>query len=131
MTSDGRASADSPAATGEVAEFALAGPVTTIGGDDSQDIQLPGLTAEHAQVTYDADSDEYVFRAIAGGAVDAAPVETASLHNGDRVTVGAHTLVFQRDEHADHVRSGEQAREGGEYAGGGITGVSGDQTEPG
>lgn len=102
IASDGHASADSPAATGEVAEFELTGAVTTIGGDDSQDIQLPGLSAEHAQVTYDADSNEYVFRATAGGEVDSTPVEAASLHNGDRITVGSHILVFQRDEAADH-----------------------------
>jgi pSer/pThr/pTyr-binding forkhead associated (FHA) protein len=132
LTVGGHAPAGSPAAEGRVPEFQLTQTTTTIGSDESQDIQLPDIDAEHAVVRYDADTDEYFFevQGTSQGALDAAPVESAGIHHGDRISVGQHTLVFQRDEPASHVRSADQARQGGDRAGGALTGAGGDHTEP-
>jgi hypothetical protein len=55
-------------------------------------------------------------------------ITATGLHHGDRVELGGWTLVFQRDEDADHVRR-NRTRQGGEYAGGGISEPGGHSTE--
>jgi hypothetical protein len=125
----GHATAGSAAAAGEETEFFL-GARTTIGGASENDVVLAGLAAEHAVIEWLADGDEFVFRPVVAdgtATVDGATTVTG-LHHGDRLQLADWVLVFQRDEDADHVRS-EGSREGGDYAGGGITSAGGHTTE--
>ncbi|HEX3707833.1 MAG TPA: FHA domain-containing protein [Mycobacteriales bacterium] len=127
----GHAIADGPEALGYEVEFALEPRRMTIGSDSEQDIVLEGLAPAHAAVDWWADGDEFVFEPMPTGdttaTVDGAAT-TIGLHHGDRIQLGEWTLVFQRDEEADHVRRG-RAREGGDYAGGGVTEAGGHATE--
>jgi hypothetical protein len=114
---------------GYQAEFSL-GERTTIGSDEGQDIVLDGLTSEHAVIQWLPDGDEYVFQSFTGdrsATVDGA-IAVTGLHNGDRLQLGAWTLIFQRDEDADHVRR-SGARQGGEHAGDTRTRPGGHHTE--
>jgi hypothetical protein len=114
----GRASADGPEALGYEVEYALGARRTTIGSGADQDIVLEGLSSEHAVIEWLAEGDEFVFTPLTqdGSATVDGGVATTGIHHGDRLQLGAWTLVFQRDEDADHVRSG-RARQGGEHAG--------------
>ncbi len=82
------------------------GEVTTIGSGPDCDIRVPGLAALHAEVRHD-DRDEFVLVHLAGDGVTrvhGAPVERQVLRTGSRVEAGALTLVYQREEYADHGR---------------------------
>ena len=82
------------------------GEVTTIGSGPACDIQVPGLATEHAEVRHD-DLDEFVIVHLARDGVtrvNGAPVESQVLRTGSRVEVGGLTLVYQREEYADHGR---------------------------
>jgi hypothetical protein len=123
--------AGAPASLGEEKAFAL-GAHTIIGGAGSCDIVLDGVADELAIVEWVPDGDEFVFRPLRtdGTAMVDGQVQTTGLHHGDRVELDHWVLVFQRDESADHVRSDDKARQGGEYAGGGITEAGGHPSEP-
>jgi hypothetical protein len=126
----GHATADGPEALGYEVEFALEPRRTTIGSSSDQDIALDGLSPQHAVVDWWEAGDEFVFEPLAtdGSATIDGAVTTTGLHHGDRLQLGNWTLVFQRDEGADHVRR-NRARQGGDYAGGGVTEAGGHTTE--
>jgi hypothetical protein len=78
--------------------------VTWIGSDTSCDVRLPGLAPRHARVVHN-DEDEYVVHAVDGTVkVHGARTTEQLLRTGARVDVGDHTLVFRREEYADHGR---------------------------
>lgn len=130
---EGHVKADAPQARGVEVAFPLDKERTTIGGDDKQDIVLEGLADQHAVIDWWQDGDEYVFRPLTSTEdvyVDGQPI-TTGLHNGDRIDIGPWTLVFQRDEEADHVRGKDRSREGGQPSAGGVQQTSGHETETG
>jgi hypothetical protein len=132
IATDGHAPIGSPEAAGIQQGFALVDDVVTIGSAETQDVRLPGLEPEHGVIRRDAAADEWVYsdvRASTGSRVDGVLVESAGLHHGDRIELGAVTLVFQRAEAADHGRP-DGGREGGDFAGGG-SGPAGDASELG
>lgn len=76
----------------------------TIGSDPGCSIVLSGLAPVHARVRHD-ERDEWVVDAVAGVTrVHGAAVRSQILRTGSRVDVGSHSLVFARDEYADHGR---------------------------
>jgi hypothetical protein len=76
----------------------------TIGSGPSCDVRLPGLADVHARLRHDAD-DEWVIEALAAPSrVHGAPVESAILRTGARITLGTHQLAYFREEYADHGR---------------------------
>ena len=80
--------------------------VTTIGSDEGCDIRLAGLEPQHAVVRHD-DHDEFVLSAASGHAgtrVNGAPVQEAVLRTGSRIELGGWTLLYAREEYADHGR---------------------------
>jgi hypothetical protein len=84
--------------------FRLRRPVTTIGSAADCDVRLPGLAARHAEVLHDED-DEFVLIALEGAVrVHGAPAQRALLRNGTRIELGGRTLVYAREEYADHGR---------------------------
>ncbi len=84
--------------------FRLRRDVTTIGSAPDSDIRLAGVAERHAEIHHD-DEDEFVILAVEGTPlVHGAPVQRALLRNGTRVEVGDATLVFAREEYADHGR---------------------------
>jgi hypothetical protein len=132
IATGGHAPAGSPEAAGIQRAFTLDGDVVTIGSGDTQDVQLDGLEPEHGVIRREPDADEWVYSDIhpsTGSQVDGVLTDGAGLHHGDRLELGAVTLVFQRDEDADHGRP-DGGREGGDFAGG-SAGPSGDATEQG
>ncbi|MFC5432868.1 hypothetical protein ACFPJ2_04175 [Microbacterium suwonense] len=92
--------------------------VVTIGSGDDCTLALAGAAALHATITHD-DRDEYVLTMHGAGRMNASSppgehgerVET--LRTGARFTIGDWTLVFSREEFADHGRP-YGGREGGE-----------------
>lgn len=133
LSSGGHAEADSQVAEGHPREYLLTADVVTIGSDPASDICLSGLEPTHAEIRYVAADDEFVVVSHVpdlGARLDGGVANDAGIHHGDRLRFAGWELVFQRDESADHVRKGEQAREGGEYRGGGITSAGGESTEP-
>ena len=85
--------------------FWLTGVETWIGSDPSCDVVLPGLAPRHVVVEHD-DADEYVVRSCGPEArVHGVVVRGRQvLRTGARLDVGSHSLVFSREEHADHGR---------------------------
>jgi hypothetical protein len=78
--------------------------VVGIGSAESSAIRLPGLAAQHAEISHDAD-DEYVLSAQATDVrVNGERILHARLRTGCRIQIGEHVLVFSREEHADHGR---------------------------
>jgi hypothetical protein len=133
VAAGGHAAAGSREAAGVQQEFALVGDLVTIGSADTQDVRVPGLEPEHGVIRRERDLDEWVYSDVhvsATNRVDGALTDRAGLHHGDRLELGGVTLVFQRDEAADHGRPGG-GRQGGEFAGGGSAGGGGEATEPG
>jgi hypothetical protein len=129
---EGRAVAGSPEAEGREQSYPLRLAVTTIGSADGQEVQLDGVGAAHGEVRRDAGDDEFVYRHLDAEGVsylDGAAVTEAGLHHGDRLTVGPWTLIFQRDEYADHGRF-EGGREGGDASGPKAAGSGGQESEP-
>jgi hypothetical protein len=76
-----------------------------VGGDPTAAVRLPGLRPREAEVRRTRD-DEFVVVPLAGDVrVNGAPVRSeALLRTGARVDVGRWTLVFVREEYADHGR---------------------------
>lgn len=111
----GHVSVDSPEARGIEITFDLRIGRTTIGAAEDQDITLEGLDDKHAVIEWWPDGDEFVFTPATKTREASVNGETAftGLHHGDRLQLGDWTLIFQRDEPADHIRSGRM-RSGGE-----------------
>lgn len=77
---------------------------TVIGSDPSCDIVLPGLEPRHAIVDH-TENDEYMVTTAQGTTrIHGAGATGQLLRTGARLEVGPHTLVFYREEYADHGR---------------------------
>jgi hypothetical protein len=130
---DGHAVVGSPEASGIEQSFRLDREVTRLGGADDQDIVVPGVDPEHGEIRREPELDEYVYHQTSPSGtsqVNGAIVDAAALHHGDRLTLGEWTLVFQRDEFAEHGRF-EGGRQGGDASGPLGAGSGGDEQEPG
>ncbi|WP_417510123.1 hypothetical protein [Microbacterium sp.] len=91
-----------------------------IGSADGNELQLADTDPVHASIAHD-DRDEYVLTLHGAGEMNASPLAAETdggdrseiLRTGARFTAGPWTLVFSRDEFADHGRP-YGGREGGE-----------------
>lgn len=107
---------------GERAEFALEADVVRIGSAADNELRLDGADPVHATITHD-ERDEYVLDMHGEGEMNANPDADAThpgermqtLRTGARFTVGEWTLVYAREEFADHGRP-YGGRLGGEYS---------------
>ena len=98
------------------------GPVTRIGSGADCEVRLAGADPAHATIEHD-DRDEFVLTMHGEGEMNANPGTDAphpgerseTLRTGARFTAGPWTLVFQRDEFADHGRP-FGGRQGGELS---------------
>lgn len=103
-------------------EFALDADVVRIGSADGNELRLTETDPVHATITHD-ERDEYVLTLHGGGEMNTNPeadathegAATETLRTGARFTAGPWTLVFAREEFADHGRP-FGGREGGEYS---------------
>lgn len=92
---------------------------TTIGSDEACDLQLKGVDTLQARVRRDATNDEYILVALGdetptkvnGVKVDREQV----LRTGSRVEIGPWTMIYSREEFADHGRP-YGGRAGGEFS---------------
>ncbi len=106
----------------ERSEFALDAEVVRIGSAAENELQLSDADPVHATITHD-DRDEYVLELHGAGEMNSNPDADAThpgenmqtLRTGARFTVGPWTLVFAREEFADHGRP-FGGRLGGEYS---------------
>jgi hypothetical protein len=133
IATGGHAVVGSPEAAGIQQAFALTQDLVSIGSADTQDVQLTGLEPEHGVIRREADKDEWVYsdvHASTASRVGGVLTDGAGLHHGDRLELGAVTLIFQRDEEADHGRP-DGGRQGGEFAGGASGGGGGEASERG
>jgi hypothetical protein len=103
VAAGGRADAGSPSAAGVEEVFLLDGDVVTLGGADTQTIRVPDAPPEAAEIVWSADTGDWVFTDVNGGAsrVDGARVLWWPLRHGDRIEIGPVTFIFQRDEDAN------------------------------
>ena len=88
------------------AVFHLRHGVTTIGSDPANDIVLEGLDPHHAEIRRNAD-DEYVVVHLGRSGrsrLNGEPVRERILRTGARLEVGEWTMVYAREEYADHGR---------------------------
>ena len=92
---------------GDVQPVFHLGSLSVLGSDSEADIVLPGLRPRHAEVRH-TDDDEFTVCSLVprdpvrvNGAPALAPV---LLRTGSRVELGGHTLVYTREEWADHGR---------------------------
>ena len=77
---------------------------TVIGSDPGCDVVLAGLEPRHAVIDH-AEGDEYVVTTAGGDTrVHGAGALGQVLRTGARLDLGDHTLVFYREEYADHGR---------------------------
>lgn len=91
--------------------FALTADAVRIGSADGNELQVPETDAVHAEIIHD-DQDEYVLTLHGAGEMNASPEATGArpgersevLRTGARFTAGPWTLVFAREEFADHGR---------------------------
>ncbi|WP_425953986.1 FHA domain-containing protein [Xylanimonas sp. McL0601] len=101
--------------------FRLDREVTVIGSAPEADIRLEGIAPIHAEIRHD-EKDDYVLvllaegsaPTVAGGHYVDRPGAQA-LHAGAAFHIGERSLIFERDEYADHTRP-FGGREGGEGA---------------
>lgn len=106
----------------ERTEFALEVEVVRIGSADGNELRLPETDSVHATITHD-DRDEYVLTLHGEGETNASrtadathpDADSETLRTGAHFTAGPWTLVFARDEFADHGRP-FGGRQGGEYS---------------
>ncbi len=87
-------------------EFHLRQTVTTIGSHPDSDICLEGIEPHLAEVRRNAD-DEYVYHQVSrveGSRINGERVREKILRTGSRVEFGSWTLVYSREEYADHGR---------------------------
>ncbi|MDQ0728379.1 FHA domain-containing protein [Microbacterium sp. W4I20] len=107
---------------GERMEFPLEADTVRIGSAEGNELRLAETDPVHATVTHD-DRDEYVLTLHGAGEMNANPAadathpgeDTETLRTGARFTAGPWTLVFAREEFADHGRP-FGGRKGGEYS---------------
>lgn len=103
-------------------EFRLEADAVRIGSAEGNELRLPDAEPVHATITHD-DRDEYVLQLHAPGEMNSSSgtdathpgEDSETLRTGSRFTVGPWTLVYARDEHADHGRP-YGGRQGGEYS---------------
>jgi|GEM_PF-2990634 len=90
--------------SGQSTEFALLPGVTTFGSDPNSTIVLPLVAAHQAEVRRD-DMDEYSLFDTSpdqSSSVDGRQGTEQILHTGNRVALGPWTLIYAREEYADH-----------------------------
>ena len=103
-------------------EFALTSDAVRIGSAEGNELRLPETDPVHAEINHD-DQDEYVLTLHGAGEMNASAsaAETGAsgrseiLRTGARFTAGPRTLVFGREEFADHGRP-YGGRTGGELS---------------
>ncbi|UJP10199.1 hypothetical protein L2X99_00260 [Microbacterium sp. KUDC0406] len=98
-------------------EHPLALDVTRIGSAPGNELVLDGADSVHATIVHD-DRDEYVLTLHGEGEMNARSEgddRSEILRTGARFTVAEWTLVFMREEYADHGRP-YGGREGGELS---------------
>lgn len=96
--------------------------VTRIGSDPTNELVLVETELVHATIRHD-DRDEFVLTLHGPGEMNANPLSSATvegdasetLRTGARFTVGPWTLVYMREEYADHGRP-YGGRQGGEFS---------------
>ncbi|MDT0158294.1 hypothetical protein Q9R19_11710 [Microbacterium sp. ARD32] len=97
--------------------FPLTADETRIGSAAGSELVLAGADPLHATVVHD-DRDEYVLTMHGEGEMNAwteGEERSETLRTGARFTVAGWTLVFMREEYADHGRP-YGGREGGELS---------------
>ena len=107
---------------GERSEFALEGDVVRIGSAEGNELRLAETDPVHATITHD-ERDEYVLTLHGQGEMNSNPAadathegdSTQTLRTGAHFTAGPWTLVFNREEFADHGRP-FGGRKGGELS---------------
>jgi hypothetical protein len=103
-------------------EFALTADLVRIGAADGNELRLAETDPVHAEIVHD-DQDEYVLtlhgegdmNSNAQSAATGASGRSEILRTGSRFTAGPWTLVFGREEFADHGRP-YGGRTGGELS---------------
>jgi hypothetical protein len=128
----GHATAGSPEAEGMDHSHPLRVDVTSLGSALSCDIVLAGLDGHHGEIRRDQTGDEFVYHHLSRqgeSRINGVVVSSAGLHHGDRLAVGEWTLIYQRDEFADHGRF-DGGRQGGEASGTRLAGAGGQESEP-
>jgi hypothetical protein len=128
----GHAAVGSAEAQGVEHDYPLRLDVTSLGSAPHSDIVLAGIDAEHGEVRREETSDEFIYHHLSHrgeSRVNGALVTFAGLHHGDRLSVGEWTLIYQRDEFADHGRF-DGGRQGGEASGTRLAGSGGQESEP-
>ncbi|WP_217181123.1 FHA domain-containing protein [Streptomyces sp. AC495_CC817] len=106
----------------ERTEFPLDADLVRIGSSAGNELVLSDTDPVHATITHD-DRDEYVLELHGEGEMNSNPDaaathpggRTETLRTGSRFTAGPWTLVFGREEFADHGRP-YGGRLGGEYS---------------
>ncbi len=105
----------------ERSTFALKADHVRIGSSSGNELRLADTDPVHAEITHDG-RDEYVLTLHGPGEMNAGPQSgdgvvqrSEVLRTGARFTTGPWTLVFSRDEFADHGRP-YGGREGGEFS---------------
>jgi hypothetical protein len=86
--------------------FHLRHGTTTVGSDPASHIRVDGLDRFHAEIRRNAD-DEYVFVQLSRTnpiRVNGERVRERILRTGTRLELADWTLVYARDEYADHGR---------------------------
>lgn len=107
---------------GERSEFALDADVVRIGSAEGNELRLAETDPVHATITHD-ERDEYVLTLHGQGEMNSNPAadathegdSTQTLRTGAHFTAGPWTLVFNREEFADHGRP-FGGRKGGELS---------------
>ncbi len=123
LTGGGSAPVGTPEADGRERQFVLAGAVTRIGRAHDVDLRLDdtAVSRHHAELrrlpaTSAAEPGGHLLVDLGstnGTLVDGRRVETAQLHDGDRIEIGSSTLVYRTS--GEHPR--RDGRQGGEGSG--------------
>jgi len=102
--------------------YDITGDIVRIGSAGDNELVLGETDPLHASITHD-ERDEYVLTLVGAGEMNANPGAAAThpgersetLRTGARFTAGPWTLVFTREEFADHGRP-FGGRQGGEFS---------------
>jgi hypothetical protein len=107
VATGGNVDAGTAAAAGVERAFLLDRDLVTLGSADTQSMRIPSAEAAAAEIRWHPETEDWVFTDLTGGQSHVDGVRTVEwrLHHGDRVDVGDSTLIFQRDEVADHGRA--------------------------